>query len=129
MRLPLPQPAPAGKPSSARRSELRHNLAGDNVVRAEQRPERRSGVAELDRQPHVLGHRHAEAAELFGQRVAEQPEISRRGAQIVRDRIGLLDLLLARDHPLAHEPTHRSVDLAESIFVHDTPPTSVEYRI
>ena len=59
-----------------------------------------------------------EPAELVGQRVAEQPEVGGSRAQVRGNRVGLLDLVLAGQHLLPHEPPHRVADLTERRLVH-----------
>ena len=99
-------------------AELRDDLAGDAVVRAEQRAERRGRVAELEGELHVLAHGDAEAAVLLRQRVPEQPHLGGLGAQLLGDAVLVLDLLLERDDGFADEVAHGVPDLAEVFSVH-----------
>src|SRR5918993_626050 len=99
-------------------AEPGEDLARDAVVRAEQRAEGRGGVAELEGELDVLGHRDAEAAVLLGQGVPEQPHVGGPGPEVVGDAVLVLDLVLARDDGLADQLANGVPDLAEVSSIH-----------
>ena len=82
------------------------HVAGDAVVGAEHRAERRGGVAELEDEPRLLLHRQPEAAVLLGQREAEKSHVCSGFAHPLRDLVAVLDLRLERNDLVAHVAAH-----------------------
>jgi hypothetical protein len=68
---------------------------------------------------NVLGQREAQAAVLGRERVPEQAHVRGRLADVGRDRVGVLDLVLARDDPVADEHPDRVQDVGELSSFHD----------
>jgi hypothetical protein len=95
------------------------DLAGDPVVGAEHRAERRRGVAEFEGKLHVLGQREAQSAVLGRERIPEQAHVRRGLADVGRDRVGVLDLVLARDDLVADEHPDRVKNVGELSSFHD----------
>jgi hypothetical protein len=96
----MTQPSPSDVADVVRR-------LGDPVVGAEQRPERRAGVAELDGHPDLLLDRQAQAAELGGQGVAVQAHLLGLRDQLGRDLVGGVDAGLGGHHLAPDEvPQH-----------------------
>ena len=89
------------------------DLPGDPVVRAEQRPERGAGVAELDGQPHLLIHRQAEAAVLGGQGVAVQAHLLGLLDQPGGYLVGFVDPGFGGHHLTPDELAHHVEQLVE----------------
>ena len=83
------------------------DLTGDPVVRAEQRPERRAGVAELDGHPHLLPDGQAQAAVLGREGVTVQAHLLGLRDQPGRDLVGFVDASFGGHHLAPDEvPQH-----------------------
>ena len=89
------------------------HLSGDAVVRAEQRAERRSRVAELHRQECVLFRIEAEAAVLLRQSPAEEAHLGGFFDDGVGERVLVLDLGFEGDDLLADEFADGGEDVVE----------------
>src|SRR5690606_15228672 len=100
---------------------VHEHLAGDAVVGAEHRTERGRRVAELEGELHLLVHAETQSAVLLGEREAEEPHCCRLPAQLIGDRVELLDLLLPRNHLLADELAHGLEDVGEFVALHGDP--------
>jgi hypothetical protein len=89
------------------------DLPGDPVVRAEQRPERGAGVAELYGEPHLLVHGQAEAAVLGGQGVTVQAHLLGLLDQPGGNLVGLVDAGFGGHHLAPDERAQQVEQLVE----------------
>ena len=91
----------------------------DAIVGADQRAERRRGLAEFDGDEDFLFHGQTEAAVLFRDRQAEQAELLHFGDDFLRHPLVLGKPLLSRHEPLAHKALDQGKQLVERFLVSD----------
>jgi hypothetical protein len=99
-------------------------LAADADIGADHRAERRARAAELDRHQALVLHREAEAAVLFRNRQAEEPEVAHRADDLVGNRVVLGDLGFQRPQPLGDEAADTFDQLVAGLSIkrHGTAP-------
>ncbi len=92
-------------------------LAADADIGAEGGAEGGRGAAELERDPHLLGHGQAEAAIFLRDGEAEQPHLPHLGDDLGRHLVLPVDPLLERTKPLADEAADGGEEQVEGFGV------------
>ena len=105
------------------RAVVDEDLAGDAVVRAEQRAEGRGGVAKFHSQQRILLGVQSQAAVFLGQGPPEEAHLCGFGDDRLGEGVVVFDLCLERDDLLADEFANGGQDVLEFRAVHGSSPS------